>query len=82
VVKSATRERGASPGGLVMRRERQAPWSPAVLPDLGRIILGWILTRAAVELHMFQRLLDTQSLSCPVGSGWSYWPCRFSPRPW
>jgi Ca2+-transporting ATPase len=49
--------------GLVMRRERQAPWSPPVFPYLGWIILGWAITWAAVELHMLQRLLDTQSLT-------------------
>jgi Ca2+-transporting ATPase len=49
--------------GLVMRRERQAPWSSPVFPYLGWIILGWILTWAAVELNMLQRLLDTESLS-------------------
>jgi len=49
--------------GLVMRRERQAPWSPPVFPYLGWIILGWVLTWAAVELHMLQRLLDTTSLT-------------------
>ena len=49
--------------GLVMRRERQAPWSSPVFPYLGWIILGWILTWAAVELDMLQRLLDTTSLS-------------------
>jgi len=49
--------------GLVMRRERQAPWSSPVFPFLGWIILGWILTWAAVELGMLQRLLDTTSLS-------------------
>ena len=49
--------------GLVMRRERQAPWSSPVFPYLGWIILGWILTWAAVELSMLQRLLDTTSLS-------------------
>jgi len=49
--------------GLVMRRERQAPWSTPVFPYLGWIILGWILTWAAVELTMLQRLLDTTSLS-------------------
>src|SRR5215831_18011101 len=49
--------------GLIMRRERQAPWSPPVFPYLGWIILGWVLTWAAVELGMLQRLLDTQSLS-------------------
>jgi Ca2+-transporting ATPase len=46
-----------------MRRERQAPWASPVFPYLGWIILGWILTWAAVELNMLQRLLDTQSLS-------------------
>ena len=49
--------------GLVMRRERQAPWSSPVFPYLGWIILGWVLTWAAVELDMLQRLLDTTSLS-------------------
>ncbi|MGY1702169.1 cation-translocating P-type ATPase [Geodermatophilus sp. SYSU D00766] len=49
--------------GLVMRRERQAPWSSPVFPYLGWIVLGWVLTWAAVELGMLQRLLDTTSLS-------------------
>jgi Ca2+-transporting ATPase len=49
--------------GLVMRRERQAPWSSPVFPYLGWIILGWTLTWAAVELNMLQRLLDTSSLT-------------------
>jgi P-type Ca2+ transporter type 2C len=49
--------------GLVMRRERQAPWASPVFPYLGWIILGWVLTWAAVELGMLQRLLDTTSLS-------------------
>jgi Ca2+-transporting ATPase len=49
--------------GLVLRRERQAPWSPPVFPYLGWIILGWVMTWAAVELGMLQRLLDTVSLS-------------------
>ena len=49
--------------GLVLRREREAPWSSPVFPFLGWIILGWILTWAAVELGMLQRLLDTESLS-------------------
>jgi P-type Ca2+ transporter type 2C len=53
--------------GLVMRREREAPWSEPVFPYLGWIILGWVLTWAAVELHMLQRLLDTVELS---GSQW------------
>jgi P-type Ca2+ transporter type 2C len=48
--------------GLVMRRERQAPWSSPVFPYLGWIILGWILTWAAVQLNMLQSLLDTTSL--------------------
>jgi P-type Ca2+ transporter type 2C len=49
--------------GLVMRREREAPWSSPVFPYLGWIILAWFLTWAAVELGMFQRLLDTVSLT-------------------
>ncbi|HEX5113592.1 MAG TPA: HAD-IC family P-type ATPase [Pseudonocardiaceae bacterium] len=49
--------------GLVMRRERQAPWSSPAFPYLGWIILGWLLIWAAVELNMLQRLLDTTSLS-------------------
>ena len=49
--------------GLIMRRERQAPWSSPVFPFLGWILLGWFMTWAAVELHMFQRLLDTTSLT-------------------
>ncbi|MGO8905706.1 MAG: cation-translocating P-type ATPase [Solirubrobacteraceae bacterium] len=53
--------------GLVMRREREAPWSEPVFPYLGWITLGWVLTWAAVELHMLQRLLDTVELS---GSQW------------
>jgi Ca2+-transporting ATPase len=46
-----------------MRREREPAWSRPVFPYLGWIILGWILTWAAIELHMLQRLLDTTSLS-------------------
>jgi Ca2+-transporting ATPase len=34
-----------------------------VFPYLGWIILGWVMTWAAVELNMLQRLLDTTSLS-------------------
>jgi Ca2+-transporting ATPase len=49
--------------GVVMRREREAPWSSPLFPYLGWIILGWILTWAAVELNMLQRLLDTTSLT-------------------
>jgi Ca2+-transporting ATPase len=48
--------------GLVMRRERQAPWSSPVFPFLGWVILGWILTWCAVQLNMLQGLLDTTSL--------------------
>jgi P-type Ca2+ transporter type 2C len=49
--------------GLVMRREREAPWASPIFPYLGWIILGWVLTWAAVELQMLQRLLDTMSLT-------------------
>jgi Ca2+-transporting ATPase len=49
--------------GLIMRRDRQPPWSPPLFPYLGWIILGWLLTWAAVELNMLQRLLDTTSLT-------------------
>jgi Ca2+-transporting ATPase len=51
--------------GLVFRREREAPWASPVFPYLGWIILGWVLTWAGVELHMLQRLLDTESLTGP-----------------
>jgi Ca2+-transporting ATPase len=53
--------------GLVMRREREPVWSPPVFPYLGWIMLGWFLTWAGVELGMFQRLLDTTSLT---GAQW------------
>jgi Ca2+-transporting ATPase len=49
--------------GLVMRRERQVPWASPIFPFLGWIFLGWLLTWAAVELSMFQRLLQTTSLT-------------------
>jgi Ca2+-transporting ATPase len=49
--------------GLVLRREREAPWSSPIFPYLGWIFLGWTLTWAAVELNMLQRLLDTESLN-------------------
>jgi Ca2+-transporting ATPase len=49
--------------GLVMRRERESAWASPVFPYFGWIILGWIMTWAAVELRMLQRLLDTTSLS-------------------
>jgi Ca2+-transporting ATPase len=54
--------------GVVLRREREAPWSPPVFPYMGWIILGWGLTWAAVELGMLQRLLDTESLT---GGQWA-----------
>jgi Ca2+-transporting ATPase len=54
--------------GLVMRRERQAPWSAPVFPFLGWVMLGWALTWAAVELNMLQRLLDTVPLT---GAQWT-----------
>ncbi len=54
--------------GLVMRRERQAPWSSPVFPFLGWVMLGWGLTWAAVELAMLQRLLDTVPLT---GAQWA-----------
>jgi len=53
--------------GVVMRRERQAPWSPPLFPYFGWLIAGWSLTWAAVELGMLQRLLDTVSLT---GAEW------------
>ena len=49
--------------GVVMRRERQAPWSSPMFPYFGWLIGGWALTWAAVELGMLQRLLDTESLT-------------------
>ena len=49
--------------GVVMRREREAPWSSPLFPYFGWLIAGWTLTWAAVELNMLQRLLDTQSLT-------------------
>jgi P-type Ca2+ transporter type 2C len=55
--------------GFVMRREREAPWSSPLFPYMGWIILGWFLTWAGVELGMFQRLLDTVSLT---GGQWAW----------
>jgi Ca2+-transporting ATPase len=49
--------------GLVMRRERQAPWASPLFPFLGWILLGWAAIWAAVELGMLQRLLLTESLT-------------------
>jgi magnesium-transporting ATPase (P-type) len=55
--------------GVVMRREREAPWSSPspIFSYYGWIIAGWVLTWAAVELSMLQRLLDTVSLT---GAQW------------
>ena len=50
-------------GIIVMRREREAPWSSPWFPYFAWIILGWLLTWAAVGLSMFERLLDTVPLS-------------------
>jgi len=50
-----------------MRREREPVWATPVFPYLGWIILGWVMTWAAVELTMLQRLLDTVSLT---GNEW------------
>jgi Ca2+-transporting ATPase len=53
--------------GLVLRRE-QRPWfSQPAFPYLGWIALGWLLTWAAVELGMLQRVLVTTSLE---GGDW------------
>jgi Ca2+-transporting ATPase len=49
--------------GVVLRREREVAWSSPLFPYFGWIILGWVLTWAAVELNMLQRLLDTTSIS-------------------
>jgi Ca2+-transporting ATPase len=49
--------------GVVMRREREAPWSSPLFPYFWCIAAGWVLTWAAVELNMLQRFLDTVSLS-------------------
>jgi Ca2+-transporting ATPase len=54
--------------GLVMRREREPVWATPIFPYLGWILLGWILTWAAVELPMLQRLLLSTSLS---GAEWA-----------
>jgi Ca2+-transporting ATPase len=49
--------------GIVLRREREMPWSSPLFPYLGWILAGWTLTWAAVETNMLQRLLDTVSLT-------------------
>ena len=49
--------------GVVVRREREVPWSQPLFPYFGWILLGWGLTWAAVEMGMFQRILDTQPLT-------------------
>jgi P-type Ca2+ transporter type 2C len=53
--------------GLVLRRERRPWFSQPAFPYLSWIFLGWLLTWAAVELGMLQRLLVTTSLQ---GSEW------------
>lgn len=53
--------------GVVLRRERQAPWSEPLFPFFGWVTLGWSLTVAAIEVGFFQRLLETTALS---GSQW------------
>jgi Ca2+-transporting ATPase len=55
--------------GVVMRREREMPWSSPVFPYMAWIILGWFLTWAAVQLPMLQQLLDTKSLT---GGQWAW----------
>jgi Ca2+-transporting ATPase len=54
--------------GVVLRREREAPWSSPLFPYMGWIIFGWFLAWAGVELNMLQRLLDTESLT---GAQWA-----------
>jgi Ca2+-transporting ATPase len=49
--------------GVLMRREREAPWTSPVFPFFTWIIVGWVLTWAGVELAMLQRLLETTSLT-------------------
>jgi len=51
--------------GLVMRRERQAPWSSPVFPYLGWIILGWIRWRHDMAVHV-----DTAGPSTEAGDSW------------
>ncbi len=58
---------GAVNMGFVMRREREVPWSSPLFPYMGWIILGWVLTVAAVETRVLQRLLSTVSLT---GAQW------------
>jgi Ca2+-transporting ATPase len=54
--------------GFVMRRERQVPWSSPLFPYMGWIMLRWVLTVAAVETRVLQRILDTVSLT---GAQWA-----------
>ncbi|MCB8955787.1 MAG: cation-transporting P-type ATPase [Nocardioides sp.] len=49
--------------GAMMRREHEAPWTSPVFPFLKWVVFGWLLTWAGVELGMFQRMLDTTSLT-------------------
>jgi len=53
--------------GVIMRREREPAWSSPMFPYMACIMAGWALTWAGVELNMFQRLLDTESLT---GAQW------------
>src|SRR5262249_56538390 len=41
--------------GLVVRRERPAPWAPPGVPHPGSILLRWVLTSAAAVRHIVQR---------------------------
>jgi Ca2+-transporting ATPase len=54
--------------GLVMRRERQSPLVRPLFPFMAWVLLGWLLVWSGVELPMFQRLLETLSLS---GAQWA-----------
>ena len=49
--------------GLVLRRERQVPWTAPLFPFFTWILVGWVAIWAAIELGMFQRLLLTESLT-------------------
>lgn len=65
----------ASYASSMLTGEEKAVWikvfAAPVFPYLGWIILGWILTWAAAELHMRRRLLGTTSLS---GGQWGTVP--------
>jgi Ca2+-transporting ATPase len=49
--------------GLVARRDPEATWRAPQWPYVGWVAIGAVLTWFAVELPMFQRWLDTSSLS-------------------